>query len=515
MTLIWLILIPLIGGVIAWYSEKVGPGLTRAFALGTLILMAILAASTWGAVACDGEAMTFVAPWIPTLGIHLAFALDGLSLPLVLLGILLSIVAMLVSWNGITERVGAFHFNLLWVLSGAIGVFLAADLFLFFFFWELMVVPMAFIIAFWGDSKRADSGNAAHRAATKFFIFTQASGLLMLLSTVGLVWAQARATGEVSFLLADLADSPAAFSRPLMLGFFLAFAVKLPIAPFHAWQADAYTRAPIGGTIILAGFLSKTGGYGLLRFCLPLFPDAALAFAPWAIGLGAFTIIYGAMLAFGQNDAKRLVAFSSLSHMGFIVAGAFAWNSYGVQGAVIFMLSHGFATSGLFYLVHLMETRLGHRDLNRVGGIGKLAPRFTGLAMFFVLMSLGLPASGNFVGEILVLAAAVQEHVILAAVIGFGLVLPAVYSLFFIQKALHGPTPDHFAFPELSPREYAVLAAMGLAVLWLGLRPQSVLDSVEPIALEADLMAEVQAAEPVTVDVAVATPAQPLSENEG
>ena len=475
MTLTWLILLPLIGGLAAWAAERAGAAISRWVTLVTLIAMGIMAAMTWPTLVGESSSMELEVPWIPGLGIHIALLMDGLSLPLVLLSIILSIVAVLVSWDSITERVGAFHFNVLWVLSGTIGVFLAADLFLFFFFWELMVVPMAFIIAFWG-------GKTAARAATKFFIFTQASGLLMLLSTVGLVWIQSEQTGQLSFLLSDLKDSPASVNRWLMLGFFLAFAVKLPIAPFHAWQADAYTQAPTGGTIILAGFLSKTGGYGLIRFCMPLFPEAASAFAPWAIFLGAFTLIYGAMVAFAQKDAKRLVAFSSLSHMGFIMVGAFAWNSYGVQGAMIFMLSHGFATSALFYLDHVMENRLGHRDLERAGGLAKLAPRFTGMAMFFVMMSLGLPASGNFVGEILVLVAAMENHVALAGLVGVGLIFPAIYSLYFIQKALHGSAAEDLKFKELSAREYAILVAMGLAVLWLGIRPQAVIHAVEPIA---------------------------------
>ncbi len=474
MTLIALIAIPLIGGLLAWAAEKAGAAISRGITVFTLGFLTGILLKQWANLSGDpGAVLTFQADWIPQFGISLALHQDGLSLMLILLSVLLSIVAVYVSWDSVQERVGAYHFNILWVLSGTIGVFLARDLFLFFFFWELMVVPMAFLIAFWGGDKRS-------AAATKFFIFTQASGLLMLISTLGLVWMNYQQTGAFSFLLDNLLDSPLAGNRFLMLGFFLAFAVKLPVAPFHAWQADAYTQAPTGGTIILAGFLSKTGGYGLIRYCLPLFPEAAQGFAPWAMGLGVFTVAYGAMLAFGQKDAKRLVAFSSLSHMGFIMIGVFAWNAYGVQGATIFMLSHGFATSALFLLVHMMEKRLGHRDLSQMGGVAKVAPRFAGISILFVMLSLGLPASGNFVGEMLILAGAMQQHVLFATAAGFALILPAIYSLYFIQKSLHGALPSDTLFAELNPKEYFVLALMGLAVLYLGLQPQCVLDTTNP-----------------------------------
>lgn len=475
MTLVALLILPLLGGILAWIAGRINASACRWI---TLFTLAAMGGCAW--ILCQGldsvgsGRIEYSVPWIPELGISLALFADGLSLPLVFLSIAISFLAVFVSWNTIHERVGAFHFNLLWVLSGALGVFLAADLFLFFFFWELMVVPMAFLIAFWGGEER-------EAAATKFFIFTQFSGLLMLISTIALALANAAIPGgELSFLYWDLLNSPVEGSRLLMLGFFIAFAVKLPIAPFHTWQADAYTSAPTGATLILAGFLSKTGGYGLLRFCLPLFPEAAQAFIPWAFAFGAFTIIYGAMLAYGQSDAKRLVAFSSLGHMGFILVGAFSGNVLGYQGALIYMLSHGLATSALFILVDGMERRLGHRDMDQMGGIAGLAPRYAAIGMFFVLASLGLPASGNFVGEFLILLGAFQEHVILGTLVTVGILFPAVYSLYFIQKVFHGKPTSPFQFAEMSSREYLILAVLALGILYLGLRPQGVFETVEP-----------------------------------
>ncbi len=473
MTLVWLLALPLIGGIAAWAVGKAGPAASRTVSIVTLLAMALMAFGYLPAALSGIRTVDSVSvPWIEALGIRFSLHLDGLSLPLIILSILLSIIAVLVSGKSVTERQGAYHFNVLWVLSGTLGVFLARDLFLFFFCWELMVVPMAFIIAFWGGEKR-------HYAATRFFIFTQASGLLMLISIIALAYNHHEQTGVISFLYDDLLGDSLGRNGILLFGFFVAFAVKLPVAPFHAWQADAYTEAPTGGSIILAGFLSKTGGYGLIRFILPLFQDASVQLAPWAIGLGVFTLVYGAMLAFAQSDLKRIIAYSSLSHMGFIIIGVFAGNLYGYQGAVVFMFSHGFATSALFVIVDMIERRAGHRDLTRMGGVGRLAPRFTGITMFFVLASLGLPSSGNFVGEILVLAGAFQTEVVLATLAGFGLIFPAVYSLYFIQRVLHGETAAGLSFPEMKAREYLLLACMGVVVLWVGLRPQILLDAAE------------------------------------
>lgn len=475
MTLVLLIVIPLLGGLASWLAARANPLTCRWISILTLLGMLGLAVSALIALPGEpGRQLGFQVPWIPQLGITFALFADGLSLPMILLGILLALIGVIVSWNSIHHRVGSFHFNILWVIAGANGLLLAADLFVFFVFWEIMVVPMAFIIAFWGEEER-------EAAATKFFLFTQLSALLMLISIVGLAIIRAAQPGlELSFLYTDLLHSPVRGGLLMKLGFFIAFAVKLPVVPFHVWLGDAYTRAPLAGSIIMAGFLAKTGGYGLMRFGLPLFPEISAALVPWAFSFGVITIIYGALLAFGQTDAKRLVAYSSLSHMGFIMIGAFSGTLIGFQGALFFMISHGFAIAGLFILVDAMQRRLGHRDIEAMGGIASLAPKFGALFLFFVLASLGLPASGNFVGEILVIIAAFQQHPTLGLIVGAALVPPAVYSLYFIQRVLHGEPASTFSFAELDVREYLLLALLAVSVLYLGLRPQGLLNQAEP-----------------------------------
>src|SRR5690606_8591798 len=268
--------------------------------------------------------------WIPRFGIGFHVAMDGLSLVMVALTLFLGLVSVACSWTEITERVGFFHANLLWSLAGIVGVFVAVDLFLFFFLWELMLVPMYFLIAIWGHENRVYS-------AIKFFIFTQASSLLMLAAIVGLAFVARSATGEWTFNYFDLLGSELApnVSMWLMLGFFIAFAVKLPMVPLHTWLPDAHTDAPTAGSVILAGILLKTGAYGLIRFVVPLCPDAAIRIAPLAMTLAVAGILYGAVLAFAQTDFKRLVAYTSVSHLGFVLLGVFSWNELALEGAVM------------------------------------------------------------------------------------------------------------------------------------------------------------------------------------
>jgi NADH-quinone oxidoreductase subunit M len=318
MILLWLILTPLIGGLLAGFSGRRNGGLPRWLSLGCLAidlaLVLVLCATHYSAaVTLNGTWLAQIDwPWIPQLGIRLHLGLDGLSLLLILLTIGLGVMSVVASWSEITERVGFFHFNLMLTLAGVIGVFLALDLFLFFFFWELMLVPMYFLIAVWGHERRI-------YAAIKFFLFTQGSGLLMFAAIVALALINYRQTGTLTFDYFVLAKTQLGSTTQmwLMLGFFIAFAVKLPVVPFHTWLADAHTEAPTAGSVILAGLLLKTSAYGLLRFAVPLFPAASATFAPVAMTLGVIGILYGAMLAFAQDDMKRLVAYTSISHLGF------------------------------------------------------------------------------------------------------------------------------------------------------------------------------------------------------
>jgi NADH-quinone oxidoreductase subunit M len=379
------------------------------------------------------------------------------------------------SWTEIRERIGFFHFNLLWSLSGVLGVFLALDLFLFFFFWEMMLVPMYFLISIWGHENRI-------YAAIKFFIFTQASSLLMLIAILALVFIHQQSTGVYTFdyfdLLGTSVDPDTAFW--IMLGFFIAFAVKLPIVPFHTWLPDAHTEAPTAGSVILAGVLLKTGAYGLIRFVVPLFPEAALAFTPTAMGLGVIGILYGAILAFAQSDMKRLIAYTSVSHLGFVLLGVFAWNAWALQGVVMQMLAHGISTGALFILAGALQERLHTREMGRMGGLWMSAPRFGAVMLFFAIASLGLPGLGNFVGEFLVLLGSYRIDVTLTALAALGLVGAVIYALILIQKTFQGEPHRDLTLTDLTLRDMSIMATLIIAIVWLGLYPQPVLNTAEP-----------------------------------
>ena len=479
MILAWLIIVLLVGGLGAWAANRLGALWARSVSLVALtidlVLAAVIAARPSREAATGPWLVQLNYQWIPQFGINFHLGLDGLSLLLVFLTLFLGFVSVLCSWNEVRERVGFFHFNLLWILSGIIGVFLALDLFLFYFFWELMLVPMYFLIGIWGHENRI-------YAAIKFFLFTQASGLLMLVSIVGLYFVHGRATGIYTFdylQLIGTSMSPAV-AMWLMLGFFIAFAVKLPAIPFHSWLPDAHTEAPTAGSVILAGLLLKTGAYGLLRFVVPLFPDAARVFAPVAMVIAVIGILYGAMLAFAQTDLKRLVAYTSVSHMGFVLLGVFALNEIAMQGAVVQILCHGISTGALFVLVGALDERIHTRNLNHMGGLWAVVPRMGGVTMLFALASLGLPGLGNFVGEFLVLFGSYRVNIPLTVLATVGIVFATIYSLWIIQRAFHGPLREYPKLRDLSPREVGIMALLIAALVWLGFVPQPVFNTARP-----------------------------------
>ncbi len=478
MILLWLVLVPLLGAGLAWYGENRGRNLSRWISLVALVVeLALLLTVCWqsGAVMsiAGGHWLADLRlPWIPQLGISFHLALDGLSLVLVFLTIGLGIISVAASWTEITEQIGFFHFNLLCTLTGVIGVFLALDLFLFFLFWELMLVPMYFLIAIWGHERRI-------YAAIKFFLFTQASGLLMFLAILALFFANERQSGIPTFdyfALSHASLNPAT-QMWLMLGFFAAFAVKLPAVPFHTWLPDAHTEAPTAGSVVLAGLMLKTGAYGLLRFAVPLFPSAAATFAPIAMALGVIGILYGAVLAFAQDDVKRLVAYTSISHLGFVLLGIYAWNALALQGAVMQMLAHGLSTGALFVLVGTLQERLHTRDMRQLGGLWSRVPRIGAIGLFFAIASLGLPGLGNFVGEFLVLLGTFRSATSFAIAGTLGLVASVIYALVFVQRVFHGEPRTATALADFSPRHMSVMAAMMVTLVWLGLYPQPVFDA--------------------------------------
>ena len=487
MILLCLILIPLAAGVLAWAVARWSVPACRWIALIAMVADLALTLSLWIANSHAGFSTWFAQAawdWIPQFGIRFHLAVDGLSLLLLMLTFFLGALSVLASWREITEAAGFFHLNLLWILAGLTGVFLAVNLFLFYFAWELMLVPMYFLIAIWGHENRV-------YAAVKFFIFTQLSGLLMLIAILALFFVHHGATGVYTFEYQDLLGTPmsATAAMWMMLGFFIAFAVKLPVIVLHTWLPDAHTEAPTAGSVILAGLLLKTGAYGMLRFVQPLFPHAARAFAPVATALGVAGILYGAILAFGQTDLKRLVAYTSVSHLGFVLLGIFVWNGLALQGALMTMICHGISTGALFILVGALQDRIHTRDVDRMGGIWSTAPRLSGAALFFALASLGLPGLGDFVGEFLVLLGTYRQSIVLAVLATIGVLFATFYALKLVQRAFQGPNTANWHIPDLVPREGLVMALMIAALLWLGLYPRPVLDTFQPVMARLEQLA--------------------------
>lgn len=473
MILPWLLAIPIAGGVLCLALGRVEERAPKWVSLAAMSAVTALSLVIWAGPSSGGPwIMEKSWKWIPELGIGVHFAIDGLSLVLVALTGFLGIMAAASSWTEIRERQGFFHFNLLWCLAGVIGVFISLDLFLFYFLWELMLVPMYFLIAIWGHENR-------HYASVKFFIFTQLSGLLMLAAILGLYFVHGRSTGLYTFDYTELLGTLVSPSVGpwLLAGFIAAFLVKLPAFLLHTWLPDAHTEAPTAGSIVLAGLLLKTGAYGLIRFAVPLFPDAAAAFAPYLMGLAVAGIIYGAVLAFAQTDLKRLVAYTSVSHMGFVLLGVAVWNELSLQGATVEIVSHGISTGSLFFLVGALQERTGTRDMTRMGGLWSEVPRMGGVWMLFALASLGLPGLGNFIGEFLVLFGAYRVSVAATAVAAAGFVAAVIYALWMVQRAFFGQKAQEWKIKDLSARETAVMAAMIAAILWIGLYPRPVIDT--------------------------------------
>jgi NADH-quinone oxidoreductase subunit M len=478
MILVAVVVILLIAGLLAWISSRWSTELPRWISLAAAVVDLLLTGRIWFASPSSGPGGWLEEVkwnWIPGFGIHFHLAMDGLSLLMVMLTLFLGIMAVVASWTEIRERVGFFHFNLMWVLAGIAGVFLALDLFLFYFAWELMLIPMYFLIILWGHERRI-------YAAMKFFLFTQLSGLLMLIAILALYFAHYQATGVLTFDYSDLLRTPLTPATELwiMLGFFIAFAVKLPVVPLHTWLPDAHTEAPTAGSVILAGLLLKTGAYGLMRFVVPLFPGAAHAFTPVALVLAVIGIVYGAVMAFSQTDLKRLVAYTSVSHLGFVLLGIFSWNPLALQGAVMTMICHGLSTGGLFIIVGGLQQRIHTRDLGRMGGLWAVAPRLSAVALVFSLASLGLPGLGDFVGEFLVLLGAYEVSVAITAIASLGVLASTFYALRMVQRAFQGPNTSGWQLSDLTARESVVMAVMIAGLLWLGFYPQPVLDTFAP-----------------------------------
>lgn len=418
-------------------------------------------------------------PWIDRFGIRFTLGLDGISALLVLLTAFIMCAAVMISRRAVTKQVAAYHALLLAMTTGIMGVFLSLDLFLFYLFWEIMLIPMLLIIGMWGRGRPAYS-------AIKFFVFTMAGSLLMLLAIIGLYLIHGAETGQYTFGLPALLHTSLSASDAFWLfaAFLLAFAIKVPIFPVHNWLPDAYSDAPPAGSLILAALMAKTGAYALIRFAYPLFPEAAARFTPLILSLAVASILYGSWIAYAQRDMKRLVAYSSLGHMGFIVLGIAAWTPVSLSGSVIQMVNHGITTGGLFILLAMLEERGGGNDMDAFGDLWNRAPVFSGFFLLFALATVGLPGLNNFVGEFLVVAGVFRVSA-WAAVLAFaGIVVVLVYMLHMVQKVLFLRPGGSLNVWDVSPREGFILSLFAVIVVFLGVYPVPLLDFMKmPIQL--------------------------------
>jgi NADH-quinone oxidoreductase subunit M len=415
--------------------------------------------------------------WIPTFGITYAVGVDGISLLLLVLTGFLTPIALLCSWESVHKKTRAFCMCMLLLESAMMGVFVSIDLFLFYVFWDAMLIPMYFLIGIWGYERRV-------YAAVKFILYTMAGSVLMLIAIIGLAWLHSTATGLYSFDLVQLYDIaiPPRLQTWFFLAFALAFAIKVPLVPFHTWLPDAHVEAPTAGSVILAGVLLKMGTYGLVRFAFPLFPIAAASFAPYLAALAVIGIVYGALVAMVQPDMKKLVAYSSVSHLGFVVLGIAAMNTQGVQGAVYQMLNHGVSTGGLFLIVGMLSDRRHTRAIAEYGGLKAVMPRLVAAFLIITLSSIGLPGLNGFVGEFLILLGAFTWDPRFAAVAATGVILSATYMLWMFQRVNYGPVTNekNAALDDLRPREWVLIVPIVAMTIVMGVAPNLFLKPIEP-----------------------------------
>jgi len=476
--------LPVLGAAVVFLLPRRGEDLVKVTALATSLVTFAVSVPLFTRFDASLSAYQFVEQraWMPTLGVSYHVGVDGISLLLVLLTTFLMPLVILSSWHSIERRWKEFAITMLLLETGMLGVFVALDLFLFYVFWEAMLIPMYLIIGIWGGPSRV-------YAAVKFILYTLAGSLLMLVAILALYFLHGAATGAYTFDLPVLARYvlPAGRTQNLMfLAFALAFAIKVPMWPFHTWLPDAHTEAPTPGSVILAGVLLKMGTYGFLRFCLPLFPQATMAFAPWMFWLAVIGIIYGAWVSTVQADMKKLVAYSSVSHLGFVVLGLFTLNPQGMVGAIIQMVNHGLSTGALFLIVGMLYERRHTRLIADFGGLWKVVPALSALFLIVTFSSIGLPGLNGFVGEFLILVGAFQVHRPAAVLATTGIIFAAVYLLWMYQRVIFGEVTheENRRLPDLSLREWVILVPVLACVVWIG---------VYPVALTGKTEASVQA----------------------
>jgi NADH-quinone oxidoreductase subunit M len=471
----------------------VGRGRERALKVGALaVSLLALALSLPLYFGFDGGSAAFQfeeqRAWMPSLGVSYHVGIDGISLLLVLLTTFLTPLALASAWHAIEDRVKEFVITMLVLETGMLGVFVSLDLFLFYVFWEAMLIPMYFVIGVWGGSNRV-------YAAVKFVLYTMAGSVLMLVAILALYYQHGAATGAYTFdapTLARWTVAPGLAQNLMFLAFALAFSIKVPLFPFHTWLPDAHVEAPTAGSVILAGVLLKMGTYGFLRFCLPFFPAASLTFAPLLFALALIGIVYGAWVSTVQPDMKKLVAYSSVSHLGFVMLGIFTLNPQGLVGAVIQMVNHGLSTGALFLMVGMIYERRHTRLIADFGGLWAVVPAFSSLFLVVVLSSLGLPGLNGFVGEFLVLVGVFGVSPWLAAAATTGIIFAALYLLWMYQRVIFGGIThdENRGLADLAPREWAVLVPVLLFIVWIGVYPTAFTGKTEA-TIEA-LIAQIQ-----------------------
>ena len=504
-----IVFLPLAGALLVLLvpnRDEHGAPMVRQLGLVVSLVAFFLTLLLWARFDSGSAEFQFVerAAWIPAFGIDYHLGVDGISLLLVVLTGFLTPISLLSSWESVEKKTKEFTFFVLALEAFMLGVFVSLDLFLFYVFWDAMLIPMYFLIGIWGYDRRI-------YAAIKFMLYTMAGSVLMLVAILGLAYLHSEATGSYSFdytTLLSLQIAPAT-QYWFFLAFAVAFAIKVPLFPFHTWLPDAHVEAPTAGSVILAGVLLKMGTYGLIRFAFPLFPDAAAYFSPLLAVLAVVGIVYGALVAMVQPDMKKLVAYSSVSHLGFVVLGICAWNVNGLQGAVFQMVAHGVSTGGLFLMVGMLSDRRHTRLIAEYGGLKGVVPRLSAAFLVITLSSIGLPSLNGFIGEFLVLLGTFRWEPRFAVFAATGVILSAVYMLWMVQRVYYGEVTNdkNLTLADLSPREWAVIVPVVATAVFMGIAPTIFLNPTSA-AIEKAVQAMAQSR---TQSVGRAAPADPVA----
>ncbi len=478
------IFIPVVGAIGLLFIDRNNTFLIKLMALIISIVTFIVSLPLFFRFDMNSYGMQFVEnrAWIPAWNINYALGLDGISVLFVLLSTLITILCVLISWDSITEKLKEFYMSVLMVEAAMIGVFCSLDFFLFYIFWEAMLIPMFLIIGVWGGPNRV-------YASIKFFLFTLVGSLLML---VGIVVLYTYSGGSFSILELDAITYPYNMQLWLFWAFFASFAVKVPMFPFHTWLPDAHSEAPTAGSVLLAAVLIKMGAYGFLRFSIPLFPDAAVAMTPIMLTLSVIAIIYGGIVCLAQTDLKRLIAYSSVSHMGFVTLGIFALNTQGLEGSILQMINHGIITGALFLSVGAIYERTHSRNISDYGGLATVTPVFAAFFMIFTLASIGLPSTNGFVGEFLIILGGFTANKLIGVLAATGVIIGAAYMLWLYQRVFFMELgPKAAGLTDFNAREIITLLPMVVLIFWIGLYPNALLDfmrvSVQHLIEQVDI----------------------------